>query len=344
MSTTEPHAKAKTTTSFWTAGWAFYFIAKLYLAIGGRLNIVLWHNLLLFVFVFLPVPGAAPRWVVRLKTATAAACALMLLWSDSWLPPLRAAFDVVEDPWTRPSLEYIASFVGAVVAGWLDARDIVILGALFAAAMLALRRPVVAVVSAALALAAMLPAQPERGPGDLTHRLQNFYEAEARRKVPFEALPAGAPSIDIVFLHVCSLSWDDLAYAGLDGHPFLAKFDYWFSRFNSAASYSDVAGFRLLRSPCGQQPHADLYEEAPHDCYLFEQLRRIGYRTYTVLNHTGEYAEMAKRLLLHGRADPLMKAEGLPASAMNFDDTPISDDYATLERWWTARQASRADR
>jgi cellulose synthase operon protein YhjU len=220
----------------------------------------------------------------------------------------------------------------------------VILGALLAAAMFVLRKPVVAVASAALALAAVLPAQPERGPGDLTQRLENFYEAEARRKVPFEALAAAAPSIDIVFLHVCSMSWSDLAYAGLDRHPFLAKFDYWFSRFNSATSYSDVAAFRLLRSPCGQQSHSDLYDEAPQGCYLLDELRRLGYRTYTVLNHTGEYAEMAKRLRRFGHADALMKTEGLPASAMNFDDTPIFNDYATLERWWSARQASRAER
>ena len=52
-----------------------------------------------------------------------------------------------------------------------------------------------------------------------------------------------------------------LKMAGLMRHPFFSGFDYTLTRFNSVASYSEPAAYRLMRANCGQARHEAL--EAP---------------------------------------------------------------------------------
>ncbi|MFP3648914.1 cellulose biosynthesis protein BcsG, partial [Paraburkholderia sp. SIMBA_054] len=73
---------------------------------------------------------------------------------------------------------------------------------------------------------------------------------------------------DVIVLHVCSLSWDDLDVSKARNNPMLSHFDYLFTNFSTAASYSGPAAIRVLRASCGQEAHADLYKPAAQQCYL----------------------------------------------------------------------------
>jgi cellulose synthase operon protein YhjU len=326
------------------AGWIFYFVAKLYLAWRGFVDPIVWQNVLLFAFVALPVPmGWRYRTaIVVAKNVIAVACAILSLWADSWLPPLSEAMSFLADPATRPSLDYILGFV-AHYFDFDSATLMALAAALFASFLLAMR-PATASAAVIASLVGIQSMEMARAPVAPDARLQSFFDAESKRLVSFGVPAPGDAPFDIVFLHICSLSWDDLTYAGM-GEPALFKqFQYWWTDFNSVTGYSEIAAYRLFRSNCGQEIHDALYEDAPPQCYLLDSLRKLGYRTATVFNHTGEYDDMKTTIVDLGHADEMAPVEGLPVVRMNFDNTPIFSDYAALERWWQGRQASGAER
>jgi hypothetical protein len=78
----------------------------------------------------------------------------------------------------------------------------------------------------------------------------------------------------VIFIHVCSLSWDDLEATGLAQHPLLSGFDILLKRFNSVSTYSGPAAIRLLRAPCGQPRHVALWTPAPAQCLLMPDCSR----------------------------------------------------------------------
>ncbi len=53
--------------------------------------------------------------------------------------------------------------------------------------------------------------------------------------------------------------------------------------------YSGPAAIRLLRASCGQQPHSKLYDVAPEQCLLMDDLRKLGFDSEVMLNHTGQF-------------------------------------------------------
>jgi cellulose synthase operon protein YhjU len=179
----------------------------------------------------------------------------------------------------------------------------------------------------------------------LDHALASFFAKELSRNVQFTApLDAGAP-FDIVLIHVCSLAWDDLAFIGDDHHPFLNKFDVVFRNFSSGASYSGPAAIRLLRSTCGQRPHASLYGAIAQPCFLFHNLEQVGFQTQYAMNHDGHYGDFISDVQQRGEMQvPPMPINDMPVYLKAFDDTPIRDDYAVLEKWWKARLASPVQR
>src|SRR5690606_6826155 len=108
--------------------------------------------------------------------------------------------------------------------------------------------------------------------------LNSFYQAEEKRKTRFPAsLPADAQPFELLVINICSLSWADVEAAGLMSHPLWSHFDMQFKHFNSATSYSGPAAIRLLRASCGQPSHTNLSPQACNDCYLFDNLAKLGF-------------------------------------------------------------------
>jgi cellulose synthase operon protein YhjU len=165
--------------------------------------------------------------------------------------------------------------------------------------------------------------------------LSSFYNAEAKRQTKFPAsLPADAQPFELLVINICSLSWADVEAAGLSSHPLWSHFDIQFKDFNSATSYSGPAAIRLLRASCGQPSHKNLYQPAGNQCYLFDNLEKLGFTQHLMLGHNGIFGGFLKEVRENGGMHaPLMDQTGLPVPLLGFDGSPVYDDTATLQRW-----------
>lgn len=346
--------------------WSAYFIAKLLLYAGGYIGFNPWLNLVFAAFTALPPQNARQRFT---KNLIAVPLGIMLLYHDSWLPPLARVLEQTNDlaTFTPAYLWELAQrlidwklLLAGVVLGFayaLARRKLRLSTFVFIAILFVLLRPEQSMllgperptpIAPALASAAVMqsPRQDPQAAIDprylredaLDAMLVDFYEKERLRQVRF-APPAGddAP-FDILFLHVCSFAWDDLSFAGADHEPLLARFDIRFDDFNSAASYSGPAAIRLLRGNCGQIPQRQLYEPANRDCLVIDGLQRMGFTPQWLMNHDGRFGDFFADVRTHGvfPADP-EPLRGVKVAQYAFDGSPIYDDYAALSGWWSKR-------
>jgi cellulose synthase operon protein YhjU len=193
-----------------------------------------------------------------------------------------------------------------------------------------------------VAAAGAAAAQGATADAPLDHQaaLAAFRTSEAQRQVAFGHLSADPNAqFDVIVLHVCSLSWDDLDVSKARGNPMLSHFDYLFTNFSSAASYSGPAAIRVLRASCGQEAHADLYKASPAQCHLFSELAQAGYTAQTLLNHDGHFdnfLEIVKDNIGVANAQ-MFSNDGASVAMHAFDGSPIHDDYATLAGWYAQR-------
>jgi cellulose synthase operon protein YhjU len=167
--------------------------------------------------------------------------------------------------------------------------------------------------------------------------LKDFYAKEQQRRFAFPKTVA-APPFDLIILHVCSLSWDDLDFANARNAPLLSRFDVLFNNFNGASTYSGPSVSRALRGNCGQTPHNQLYRGADEQCYTFPSLAQAGYQTNGLLNHNGVFDSFARVVEREGGLEGrLEKNLGAPVQMRSFDGSPIYDDFALLSSWWDSR-------
>ena len=201
------------------------------------------------------------------------------------------------------------------------------------------------ILTLAVALFVLAAPQCIAGEKDLTKELGLFFDNEAKRSVTFPKTKDGAkPAFDIIILHVCSLGWDDMEKAEINGGGFFKKFDFVFTKFNTVTSHSGPAAIRLLRSACGQPRHGNLYNKAPNECYLFENLAKAGFTTEVAFNHDGKYGGFTEDVTERGNvsAKP-MDVSSLPQKSLLFDGSPIYGDYDTLDKWLENRTARPSD-
>lgn len=173
-----------------------------------------------------------------------------------------------------------------------------------------------------------------------------FFQREFLRKVEFRDIKKGEEKFDILFIHICSLSWDDLAGTTLNWKRFFKQFQLLFTDFNAVTSYSGPSLQRLLTSNCGQRRHGELYDNMPDDCYLFPSLTMIGYENFFPANHDGKYGDYGRNAKKFGRLDaPIIDPEknNLLVRQHLFDGSPVYDDYAALENWWKLRLDSKTE-
>jgi cellulose synthase operon protein YhjU len=316
--------------------WAFYFLFKLYLHYRGWMQFHAILNLALFAFIFAPVPEKFPlrRSVKFIKVILSIAFAVIMLWYDSWLPSLSMTYDFLAN-WA-PSKEYMLSFLAHSFDPW---EALIVLGLLILAIFIT--RKITLVPITAILLLVMLPGSLSGESGKAKAYFRDFHRKEAGRVVKFEA---PGTDFDIIFLHVCSLSWDDLRAVDMDKSDFFKGFQILFTNFNSVTSYSNPSALRLMRANCGQEEHDALYESTREECYMMDDLRKIGYQTYTGMDHDGRYMNFGIHAQLYGKASPPIDTAGIPALEYNFDNSPILDAGAVLEKWHTLREASGARR
>lgn len=354
--------------------WNFYFIAKLILYGSGHLNFHAFYNLLFASILLMPIP---PLWLHRLRHVVAVPVGVALLYYDSWLPPFRRLLEQPE------VLQFSGSYLFELLNRFLN-WNMIGAGVLLFVACLYLSQWVrVTVLSVAALMLTALPAEvslqhlvrsqntsnttridvqahtasastvslndtPQMSEKTVTEILQEklglFYAEEASRITSFDASLAKDQEFDIIFLNICSMSWADLASAQLDQHPLLKKMDLIFDDFNSATSYSGPAVRRLLRSSCGQSSHDALYQDAPPECYLFENLKQLGFETEAILNHDGKFQDFVSDVKDNDSLPQPVVPAALTAKWASFDGSPIWSDYETLNQWWHTRQQQDSPR
>lgn len=181
---------------------------------------------------------------------------------------------------------------------------------------------------------------------NLNAYLQNFYQQQKGLMSTFPtSLPAEAVPFDILVINICSLSWSDIDAVSLRDHPFWQHFDIVFDNFNSATSYSGPASIRLLRASCGQPSHPALYEQAQQQCYLFDNLAALGFKSELTMDHSGVFGGYITDLRSNaGLQAELMSQSGINYELTAFDGEPIYNDLEILQRWLNGRKTSSDSR
>ncbi len=128
-------------------------------------------------------------------------------------------------------------------------------------------------------------------------------------------------------------------------HPLWSHFDIEFKNFNSATSYSGPAAIRLLRASCGQTSHTNLYQPANNDCYLFDNLSKLGFTQHLMMGHNGQFGGFLKEVRENGgMQSELMDQTNLPVILLGFDGSPVYDDTAVLNRWLDVTEKDKNSR
>lgn len=341
--------------------WSAYFFAKLLLYIGGYIDFDAWWNLGFAAFTALPPKNDRQRLA---KNMIASVASVALLYHDSWLPPLARVASQTTNL-SAFSLPYVVELLGRffnwrvmlqilvmLIIYTLLRRKlrmstfafIAIIGVIVMPQGLEVLRPTVAaaVTKQEGVSIASVDARNLR-PEALTTLMNDFYQTEQQRLVRFTQVAQDATPFDIILLHVCSLSWDDLQYAKQLDNPLFKRFDIVLTGFNSAASYSGPAAIRLLRGNCGQTPHNKLYDNTDHSCLVMDGLQDAGFEPHWLMNHDGHFGNFFGDVRDRGGMPvPLEEVSGAQVAQRSFDGTPIYDDYSVLSRWWQKRMASHA--
>ncbi|WBF45354.1 cellulose biosynthesis protein BcsG [Serratia rubidaea] len=352
-------------------GWNYYFLIKFGLLWFGYLNFHPLANLVFMAFLLMPIPSLRlHRW----RHWLAVPIGIALFYHDTWLPGLSSILSQGSQL-AGFSADYLLELVTRFI-NWqmVGAAFVALIGYLFLSQwvrvtvftvaalvwlnLLAVGGPAFSLLPSAPSTAATpSPATtPASGAGEadgqqpvangpptsanLTAYLDQFYQLEKKRATAFPAsLPADAQPFDLLVINICSLAWSDIEASGLQNHPLWSKMDIMFDNFNSATAYSGPASIRLLRASCGQTSHRDLYQPVNQQCYLFDNLAKLGFKEQLMMDHSGVFGNYLKELREQGDMQaPLMSQAGIGNELASFDGEPIYNDLQLLNRWLEQQQ------
>ncbi|MDI3444407.1 cellulose biosynthesis protein BcsG [Serratia marcescens] len=350
-------------------GWNLYFLAKFALLWFGYLNFHALPNLVFMAFLLMPIPSQRlHRW----RHYLAIPIGIALFYHDTWLPGINSILSQGSQlagfsaqyllelinrfiNWQMIGAAFVLFIAYLFVAQWVRVTVFTV-AALAWLNIVNIAGPAVSLLPAASTAAAggantpatSAPAAGGAAPADslpptsanLTAYLNQFYEREKGRATAFPAtLPADAQPFDLLVINICSLAWADMEAVNLQNHPLWSKMDIMFDSFNSATAYSGPASIRLLRASCGQLSHHDLYQPVNQQCYLFDNLAKLGFKQQLMLDHSGVFGNYLKELREQGDMQaPLMSQAGIGNELTSFDGEPIYNDLELLTRWLDQQQ------
>lgn len=350
-------------------GWNLYFLAKFALLWFGYLNFHALPNLVFMAFLLMPIPSQRlHRW----RHYLAIPIGIALFYHDTWLPGINSILSQGSQlagfsaqyllelinrfiNWQMIGAAFVLFIAYLFVAQWVRVTVFTV-AALAWLNIVNIAGPAVSLLPATSTAAAggantpatSAPAAGGAAPADslpptsanLTAYLNQFYEREKGRATAFPAtLPADAQPFDLLVINICSLAWADMEAVNLQNHPLWSKMDIMFDSFNSATAYSGPASIRLLRASCGQLSHHDLYQPVNQQCYLFDNLAKLGFKQQLMLDHSGVFGNYLKELREQGDMQaPLMSQAGIGNELTSFDGEPIYNDLELLTRWLDQQQ------
>lgn len=342
--------------------WNYYFLLKFALLWFGYLNFHPLANLVFLAFLLFPIPAyRVHRW----RNWIAIPIGIGLLYHDTWLPGINSIVSQGSQVtgfslsylielfnrfinWTMIGTAFVILVGYLFISQWIRVTVFVV-AALIWLNIISVAGPAFSLAPAAETTATAAPAvsateQPTNSPAatsgpptdaNLTAYLNAFYEQEKTRRTTFPtSLPGDAQPFDLLVINICLLSWSDIEAAQLDKHPLWNKFDILFKNFNSATAYSGPASIRLLRASCGQSSHKDLYQPQDQQCYLFDNLAKLGFTSQLMMDHSGVFGNYLQNIQDDGNMRaPLMSQNGISNQLASFDGEPIYNDLELLNRW-----------
>ncbi|PTA76094.1 cellulose biosynthesis protein BcsG [Serratia sp. Nf2] len=369
-----PNSKTQPDNALWRywrglGGWNLYFLAKFGLLWFGYLNFHALPNLVFMAFLLMPIPSQRlHRW----RHYLAIPIGIALFYHDTWLPGINSILSQGSQlagfsaqyllelinrfiNWQMVGAAFVLLIAYLFVAQWVRVTVFTVAALVWlnivniaGPAVSLLPAPSTASAGGANTPATSAPAAGDAAPADslpptsanLTAYLNQFYEREKGRATAFPAtLPADAQPFDLLVINICSLAWADMDSVNLQNHPLWSKMDIMFDSFNSATAYSGPAAIRLLRASCGQLSHHDLYQPVNQQCYLFDNLAKLGFKEQLMLDHSGVFGNFLKELREQGDMQaPLMSQAGVGNELTSFDGEPIYNDLELLTRWLDQQQ------
>jgi hypothetical protein len=317
--------------------WVFYFSAIVYWQISQAINANAFLNLALCLLVFTPIPGKKANTKTNAKiikifrSILGYVLGVVLLWHESYLPPFKVIWNFLARPDLRPSTAFIFNFLSSHIGFGIL---IILLPAIAISILFKYTKlKKYFLIFIAICVLVLFITQKTAVSNNFTDR---FFAQEKTKS--FKISESSENKFDIVILQICSLSWADLRYADSNAKPFFQKFDYIFTNFNSATPYSDPAALRLLQSECGQKTEGEIFAPVPDKCYLLNNLRALGYSTYSAWNHDGTYSNFNSIVQEFGKADPSISISDLKPVELSFDGSPIYSDKEVLDSWLKERE------
>ncbi|EMH4218674.1 MULTISPECIES: cellulose biosynthesis protein BcsG [Serratia] len=369
-----PNSNTQSDNALWRywrglGGWNLYFLAKFALLWFGYLNFHALPNLVFMAYLLMPIPS--PR-LHRWRHYLAIPIGIALFYHDTWLPGINSILSQGSQlagfsaqyllelvsrfiNWQMVGAAFVLLIAYLFVAQWVRVTVFTV-AALVWLNIVNIAGPAVSLLPASSTAAAggagtpatAAPTAGDNAPADslpptsanLTAYLNQFYEREKGRATAFPAtLPADAQPFDLLVINICSLAWADMEAVNLQNHPLWSKMDIMFDSFNSATAYSGPAAIRLLRASCGQLSHHDLYQPVNQQCYLFDNLAKLGFKEQLMLDHSGVFGNFLKELREQGDMQaPLMSQAGVGNELTSFDGEPIYNDLELLTRWLDQQQ------
>jgi len=365
------------TAAFWRSwrglgGWNFYFLIKFALLWFGYLNFHALANLVFLAWLLLPLPS---QKLHRLRHWISLPIGFGLFWHDTWLPGLQSILSQGNQVagfsgaylldlfnrfinWQMVGAAFVMLVLYLFIAQWVRITVIVTLMLVWIN-VINIAGPSISLLPTPAAtpevvLNSKTPANnaaadknglDESAPptsANLTNYLNRFYESEKQRVTHFPAsLSPDSQPFDILIINICSLAWSDIDAVQLRDHPLWKHFDILLNNYNSATGYSGPAGIRLLRASCGQTSHSDLYKPAEQQCYLFDNLAKLGFKEQLMMDHTGVFGNYLKELRDFGDIQaPLMSQAGIAPELTSFDGSPVYNDAQLMQRWLDDRTKS----
>lgn len=344
-------------------GWNYYFVLKFALLWAGYLNFHPFINLVFLAFLLFPFPST---FLHRCRNWIAIPIGIILFYHDTWLPGLSTILSQGTNLFafnTTYLLELLSRFINWELIGmafvllvaylffsqwirittftvifltWLNITTLTGPAANFSPdPSKASSKNVHAETetnTSGIELSSNLPPTNE----NLNTYLNQFYEQQKGLHTTFPSLlPSDAQPFDIMLIQVCSLAWADIEASHLRDHPLWSEFDLMFNNFNSAASYSGPAAIRLLRASCGETSHTGLYKPVNRNCYILDNLAKLGFSPELMLDHEGLFGNFLQETREYGGLEnvPMMARTGIAADLVSFDDKLLSNDGQLLDRW-----------
>jgi cellulose synthase operon protein YhjU len=332
--------------------WNLYFLAKFALFYYGAIDFNVLTNAALAALLAIKFKKAI---IEKAKHVFGGFLAIIILYQDSWLPPLNRLTKQagnVQDFSFGYFIELLARVISVdmllalfvitvcfwYTSQWLRFTTITIVGLLIIGWQGDSEQS--STVAGNNSANTTQYNQPEQQTQVITRasqtpdqKLTDFYQQQSHLVSHFPSQVNGE-LFDVIVLNICSMAIDDLNAIGVSVEDMFRDFDVVFSDFNSATSYSGPAAIRLLRASCGQTSQTALFNDAPEQCYLFKNLEKLGYQSSVVMNHDGHFDNF-KGLVnrFGGLNNKPLNISSMPVAQYGFDDSPIYSDGAVLNNW-----------